>query len=383
MKKKILFIGNYAGDKFNIGFSKSSIIASKNNNCEFHYLSNREGLSSEKKKEIEDKYGIKLFHADICRNPLDRKNIKAYKQILELMINEKYDLIHCNTPTGGMLGRLCAKKIGHKKVIYMARGFHFFKGAPIKNWIIYYPIEKILARFYTDCLITINKEDYELAKRKFRLRNGSNMIYKVNGSGVDLNEFIYDENIRWEIRKKNNISDEDVVLLSVGEINDNKNHITIINAIKKLESKNIKFFIAGQGPQSDGLKDIIDKLGLNKKVKLLGYIPNVKEWYSAADIFVFPSKREGFGRAAIEAMNVGLPIITSNVHGIKDYSINGISGFANDPLDVKAFSRSIEILVEDKELRRKIGKNNMDLCKRYDVNNAAQDISNIYKAFLS
>ena len=156
--KKLLYITNIS-----IGvssFSVAAVRAAEELGVEFHLAGNFDGTTKESLRKNEKEYGVKLHQIDFIRTPYDLRNIKAYKQLVQLIKREKFDAIHCNTPTGGVLGRLAGKKCKVRKIIYQAHGFHFYKGAPKKNWLIYYPIEKWLAK-YTDALITINNEDYE------------------------------------------------------------------------------------------------------------------------------------------------------------------------------------------------------------------------------
>ena len=183
---KVLFISNIA--KRVGSFSVASIAAAKECGIEYYYAANWNATSIEQRKEDEMTFGIKLVHIDLTRSPYSPKNIKAYKQLVEFIKKEKIDYIHCNTPIGGILGRLAGQKCKVKKVIYQAHGFHFFDGAPKKNWLLYYTVEKWLAR-KTDAIITINKEDFERSK-EFKLRNNGQAYY-VHGVGMDLTHNIF------------------------------------------------------------------------------------------------------------------------------------------------------------------------------------------------
>ena len=222
---KMLYILNTTNRVNN--FSYSSMIAAQQLGVEFHIAGNWTGYSDNKEKEAdEEKYGIRIHQIDFIRTPYDLRNIKAYKQLVQLMKREKFDVIHCNTPTGGVLGRLAGKKCKVRKIIYQAHGFHFYKGAPKKNWLIYYPIEKWLAK-YTDALITINNEDYGLAKSKFQLRHNGK-VYYVPGVRIDLSQYDLPDGIREKKRAELGLKETDIVLISSGELNENKNNQIII-----------------------------------------------------------------------------------------------------------------------------------------------------------
>ena len=205
------------------------------------------------KNGLELKYADKFFEIPFSRSPKSLQNLKALKALKKLLKEEHYDLIVCNTPMGGIITRLAAKKTRKKgtKVVYIAHGFHFYKGAPKKNWLVFYPIEKYMAK-YTDALITINKEDYELAKRKLKISK----IYHINGIGADFSRLQKEIN-REEIRAQLGFEKNDFVLLSVGELNRNKNNIVVLKALKELKNETIKYVIAGNGPLEQELKRMV------------------------------------------------------------------------------------------------------------------------------
>lgn len=321
-----------------------------------------------------DKLEIVRHHFDIQRSPFSFKNIKAYKQLKKIMSTEKFDAVHCHSPMGGFLARLAAKSIGIKTVIYTAHGFHFFKGAPLINWMVYYQVERWLAK-YTDILITINKEDYQRAEKSFK----AGRVEYIPGVGIDtkkISEVIINKS---EKRREVGISDNDFVILSVGELNKNKNHETVIRALGKLNNSKIHYLICGQGLLETYLKSLVTKLGLENQVHLLGFRKDVIEICKASDIFIFPSKREGLGLSALEAMACGLPIITSNIHGIVDYSVDEVTGYSLNPKDAEGFAKAIVNLTKDERLRARMGRYNLEAVKIYDWKNVEVLIEEIYK----
>lgn len=257
----------------------------------------------------------KYYDIKFARFPFSKVNIKAYKQLKKLIQENNYEIIHCHTPVAGVLTRLAARNNKNTTVIYTAHGFHFFKGAPPLNWLIYYPVERFCARF-TDKLITINKEDYERAKRFSLRKNGK--VYYVPGIGINLEKI---QNLKVDIKQKKKelgMSENTLILLSVGELNKNKNHETVLQALSKLKDKNFIYLICGRGVLKEYLERKIQELRLENKAKLLGYRRDVIEILKTADLFIFPSKREGLPVSVIEAMAAGLHIIASNVRGNRD-----------------------------------------------------------------
>ncbi len=321
--------------------------------------------------------GCKVYNLEFQRAPFDKRNYIALNKLKKLILEEKYDIVHTHTPVASTCARLACRGFKNVKVLYTAHGFHFFRGAPLKNWLLYYPIEWWLSK-YTDVLITINMEDYERAKTFFKAKK----VEYIPGVGIDTNRFNMVDVDRMAKRKEIGVPENAFVLLSAGELNKNKNHETIINAIAKLKKLDVYFVICGQGSLENYLFNLIKKLELEKHVKLLGYRKDIAEIYKAADLFVLPSRREGLGLVGLEAMASGLPLITSNVHGIVDYSVDGKTGFTCAPDDVDGFVEKIEKLKEDAELRKLIGSYNTQAVKKFDITNTLNALQNIYSSLL-
>lgn len=360
---KLLYITGLSGKRIN-GFMRSAILAAKEMGIDFTIVSNMTMADKEGYKEDCRKYDIKALHIDLDRNPLGKNNKRAHGELYKIIMNGKYDVIHCNTPTGGVLGRLCAHEINKERikngkkpiyVIYQAHGFHFWKGAPKKNWLIFYPVEKFLAH-WTDMLITINQEDYQVAK-KFKLQNSGKVILHP-GVGVNIKDFQNVAIDRDKKREELGVKTDQLLFLNVGELIDRKNQKVLLEAMKKLNNPNIVLMIAGDGEKKEELEKNIHDLQLEKSVKLLGYRPDVKELLKAADCFVFPSYQEGLPGALMEAMAVGLPCIASNIRGNTDALQD--SGFMFSPDDVDGLAELMKVMLY-KSSRIAEGKANEEL----------------------
>ncbi|MBC3805603.1 glycosyltransferase [Acetobacterium fimetarium] len=319
---------------------------------------------------------IITHHIDLDRNPYNfKQNRIAYKQMLNLIREEKFDVIHCNTPIGGLLGRLCGKKAKVPKIIYTAHGFHFYQGAPLINWLLYFPAERFLARD-TDVLITMNKEDYERAKKYF---NSCQLEY-IPGIGINTQEIEIDRNKK---RPELQIPEETMVLLSVGEMIERKNHETALRALAKLENQNYLYLICGRGKLESYLKKRAEELGIEDRVKFLGFRNDISEICIASDIFVFPSFQEGLPVAVMEAMAAGLPVVGSSIRGNVDLIQNGEGGFLIKPNDIEGFSKSIDEIMRDSALRRTMGLRNLNEAKKYDVEIVKNRMQEIYNSVLA
>ena len=371
---KILFISNISNRITT--FVTASISVAHDLKMDFYQVANWHGAEKGQIEKDEEKYGIKIKNLPISRNPFDKSNLSAYKQLVEFIKQEKIDYIHCNTPTGGILGRLAGKKCKVKKVIYQAHGFHFYKGAPKKNWLVYYPVEKWLAK-YTDALITINKEDFELASKKFRLRNNGK-VYYVAGVGIDSKQYLSDGKLRDEKRAELNIPLDAFVIISVGELNENKNNKVIISALEKLKNKNIHYILCGVGDKKDELSAMAQSAGISENIHFLGYRTDIKALYNASDCFVMPSYREGLSRSAMEAMASGLPCILSDIRGNRDLIENGSGGFLCKPDDASGFSEAISKLFGNSSLCEKMKAYNLKKINDFDTSVVEKEIREIY-----
>ncbi|MGM0877161.1 MAG: glycosyltransferase family 4 protein [Bacillota bacterium] len=321
-----------------------------------------------------DSLKIIRHHFDIQRSPFSAKNIDAYKQLKKLMKEEKFDAVHCHSPMGGVLARLAAKSLGITPVIYTAHGFHFYKGAPFINWAVYYPVEKFLAR-YTDHLITINKEDFNKAN-EFK----AGQVHNIPGIGIDTKKFSETAVSRKEKRAELGITEDTVVLLSIGEMIKRKNHETALRALAKLENQKYVYLICGRGELESYLKDLTISLGIQEKVRFLGFRNDIKEICIASDVFVFPSYQEGLPVSVMEAMSAGLPIICSEIRGNTDLIENGVGGYLLNPEDTDGFAASIQNLLEDAQMREDMGMKNVDEVKKYDTSIVKEKMREIYRA---
>jgi len=298
-----------------------------------HYAANLNEPAYLRDREKFREIGVMAHHIEIARSPfLVRDNTRALSQLIRIMRRYGIRTLHCHTPVGGVLGRLAGRILtGHDPVIlYTAHGFHFYHGAPLINRSIYYRVEKLLAR-YTDILILINGEDCQNA-RQFRLKKGGS-IYRIPGIGLDRERFhplSPDERI--QMRHTLGIGEGDFFLLSVGELNDNKNHRIVLDALEQMRREepgrfNIRYGICGDGFLRDRLADQIRQSGLEDTVALYGHRTDIPQLLGCADASVFPSKREGLGMAGLESLAVGTPVIASDNRGTREYMAHGENGF--------------------------------------------------------
>ena len=306
----------------------------------------------------------RVYHqVDIPRSVLKVGSIlQALKQLKTLCLQERYDLIHCHSPIGGVVARLAAGKSRKKgtKVIYTAHGFHFYKGAGLKNWLLFYPMEKLCARM-TDLLITINQEDYTLAKRKMKAAK----VTYVPGIGVDTAAFTGAEDVA-ALKAELGLNPTDKVILSVGELSRRKNHKVILEAVAKLSCPDAHYFICGIGPEEENLRNLAKQLGMEKQLHLLGFRRDIAKLLALADVYAFPSLQEGLPVALMEAMAAGKAVVCSGIRGNLDLVVDGFGGEVRSTDDVDGFCNAIGRLLSTPSIAEKMGDYNRRRIKDFD-----------------
>ena len=310
-----------------------------------------------------------------ARNPFSASNIKAYKMLKSVIDNGDFDIIQCNTPVGSVIGRLAARGARKKgtKVIYIAHGFHFFKGSSKLAWLMFYPIERLLAHI-TDVLVTINREDYERASKKFKAKQ----IVHIDGIGVDLERIESTPSNRSKVRREFGIGENDIVVISVGELIRRKNFETALRSIERLSKEKVQYIVVGSGVLDSELRELVKQLGISGQVHFVGFRSDVFELLKASDIFLFPSYQEGLPVALMEAMAAGLPVVVSNIRGNTDLITADKGGFLYHPNDVKGLAEGIKTLMDDPDLRREMGSYNKEHIKKYDIKIIKEELSRIY-----
>ena len=336
----------------------------------------KEGNTCDEKSIRELKKNLKEMHVEYFQIDFSRdmknigKHLKAYRQVMYLLRKNGYQFMHCHSPIGGVIGRLAAHKT-HTKAIYTAHGFHFYKGAPVKNWIMYFLIEWVCS-FWTDVLITINKEDYAFARRHLHAKKTE----YVPGVGIDMGKFspkTLSAGERASMRAELGIGPEDKMLLSVGELNQNKNHGVVIRAMAELNDGKIHYVIAGSGGLRAYLEGLSENLGLSSRVHLLGFRRDIAKLYQAADLYIHPSLREGLPVSVMEAIASGCSVICSDIRGNRE--LVGADALFPSTDSFGAARKITEYLSMDKS--KEIGQNFINL-KKFDIAEVTSDMEKLF-----
>nr|WP_240610882.1 glycosyltransferase family 4 protein [Ammonifex thiophilus] len=347
--------------------------------CEVHAAAS----PAEGRKEEVEAIGVRCWDIPFARSPYSPKNLKAFRELRRLLETHRFALIHVHTPVAAFLGRYLAKVTGQGSVLYTAHGFHFYQGAPLRNWLIYCTAERLAAR-WTDGLIVINREDFDIARRILGFKSGKNLFY-VPGVGVELDRFgpsgsPPEKGIRSEL----GLAPEDIVVTCVAEMSRDKNHGLLLAAWKELASRhtNCHLILVGTGELLPRWKKRVEAEHI-PRVHFLGYRRDVPQILRESDVAVLTSRREGLPRSLMEAMAAGLPVVATDVRGSRDLVEHGRMGFLVKLGDVEGLADALERLIKDRELREALGRAGRKKITAFSLDRVLKEMEAIYARFLS
>lgn len=382
--KKALLVTTVSG--FVPQFEMNNVKILQEMGYEVHYASNYNTPAYGTDNHRLDGTGIIRHQIDFIRSPFKPANFKVYQQLKSLMKEEHFDLVHCHTPMGGVMARFAAHATHTGPVAYTAHGFHFFHGAPLINWLCYYPMERFLSR-YTTQQICINREDYACASKRFHAK----YVNYIPGVGLDLSRIpVHNEERLLKKRAELGLPEEGFILLSSGELIKRKNHETILRALAELKDLPVHYVICGHGELDNYLKELAESLGISDMVTFLGYREDMMEIYQTADIFLFPSYQEGLPMALLEAMVCGLPVICSNIRGSKDlmgkpnrkddtFTFCGGGIMINKADQAESYAKAIRLLLEEPEQLPVYGNFNIERSREFSTEKVIERMKKIYK----
>ena len=346
--KKALLVTTVSG--FVPQFEMNNVRLLQERGYEVHYASNFDMPSYGDNNDRLKGTGIRCHQIAFAREPWNLQNMSAVRELAALIRREGVSLLHCHTPMGAACARVAAARTGLRNVIYTAHGFHFFDGAPKKNWLIYYPVEKFLSR-YTDSLLLINREDYARARKKFSARHTD----LLPGVGIDIGAVQRGSAESKGLREELGILPGQRVLLTAGEMIPRKNQALLLEVLRRLNHPSLTLIILGHGKLQDELKVKAKALGVEAQVRFPGYRTDVFRFYGIADLFLFPSLQEGLPVAVMEAMAAGLPVVASGVRGNRDLILPGKGGELLSPHRATDWEKVVSILLGDCKKREAYG----------------------------
>ena len=342
--------------------------------CEVHVAAR---INLAEKNGLKLDFVEKVFDIPFSRSPKSKDNLKAEKMLKQIINEGNYDVIHCNTPMGGIVTRIAAKQARKNgaRLIYTAHGFHFYEGSPKKNWMIYYPIEKYFSR-KNDTLITITHEDYRLAKKKFHCQ-----VEHIHGVGVDEKRYFpvsKEEKLR--LRKEMGFGENQKLLLCVGELLPNKNQKMAIRAIQKIVKQypDVILLIAGNGSEKENLENEIKACGLENNVKMLGYCTHLQDYQHIADVLVSCSRREGLPLNIVESMLSETPVVATVNRGHRELIEDGKTGFLVAVDDAEGMADRVVEILDNEKMACEIAERAYGFAGDYCFSSVKQELEKIY-----
>ena len=318
-----------------------------------------------------EKIGIKTHSIPFARHSLIG-SLKCLPQLKALLKTGEYDIVHTHTETGGLLLKLAHGSKGKSKFAYTPHGMSFWKGSSLKSQLVYKPLERLICSGM-DLNLGMNKEEVAYLERW----NKRTATY-VHGIGLDVKRMQQSIRSRTEVRTEFGLANGEKLIVSIGELDDNKNHITVIRSLASLGRKDFKYVVCGVGPNEEMLHSEASRLGLQDNVILAGYRSDIPDVLNAADFFIFPSFHEGMPVSALEAMACGLPIIASEIRGNVDIIRNGDNGYLFAPSDVDSLTPKIALLMDDEDMRTAMGEKNRALVLDFSLESVIEELKTIY-----
>lgn len=318
--------------------------------------------------------GIKTHSIPFARHSL-AGSLKCLSQLKRLLNQEQYDLVHTHTETGGLLLKLAHSAKGRSKFVYTPHGMSFWKGSSLKSQMVYKPLERWICSGM-DITLGMNREEMDFLQSW----NKSSGIY-VHGIGLNVSRMQTPGRTPEDVRKEFELTQKELLIVSIGELDDNKNHIIVIRALAKLDRTDWKYVVCGVGPNKDKLLKTAEELGVVNQIVLAGYRSDIPDILNATDIFVLPSFHEGMPVSALEAMACGLPVVCSEIRGDVDIVKDGDNGYLFRPADSDMLSEKIAILMDDAVKRESMGRKNLEIVKGFSLEAVTEELKAIYSKF--
>lgn len=347
-----------------VQFTAQELTALQTLGCEVHLACPLEKpyISQEAMHLLEERFPQLVWHDIAFTDSLHafRRNRKAGQELEQLLEELKPELVHCHGTIAGIYGRRAAEHLGIP-AFYTAHDFRIYRGCLLPERLGFGFLERRYSRC-TQVMYTVCPEDGNYAKKHLHART----VISLPDMGLDYERYAIPARSRDEVRAELRIPEDATVLLSVGTLRMQKRLRIVLQAMARLrDMEQLHYVICGEGPDMAFLQKLIANLRLQERVHLLGYRTDIPDLLGAADIFCMPSRREGCGIAALEAMAAGLPLITVRSHGTRAYAVAGEGAFCLKGDMVNACADAIRQLDENRLLRKQMGAHNRALAKEF------------------
>jgi glycosyltransferase involved in cell wall biosynthesis len=333
---------------------------------------------------ILDEYGVKpILIPELKRNPNFLSDRKALKKIKALIREFQPDIVHTHAAKAGALGRKAAFDCKVPVIVHTFHGhvLHSYFGK-IKSEI-FRRIEKRLASQSTGIIAISQQQKNELSER-FQIAPKNKI--EVIQLGFDLNPFQEDiQKKRIETRKEHNLEDDQIAVAIIGRLAPIKNHNLFLEAIEIAKSKSTKrivFFIVGDGEERTNIENQISKIKDRQQIdiRMTSWIHDIKTFNAGMDIICLTSNNEGTPVSLIEAQACNIPIITTDVGGVRDIVKNNETGYIVPKNNAEIFAEKLLLLIEDEKNRKKLSQNGWSFVKdNFHYTRLVKDMESYYE----
>jgi len=346
--------------------------------CQVHAAASP--LSGGKSKSRIEMAGFKCWDVPFARSLSSVGNLRACLALRRLLQQERYSLIHVHTPVAAWIARFVARFGRKTSVVYTAHGFHFYRGAPLGYWLLYYPAERLAAR-WTDGLVVMNEEDWTRAKR-MGFVPGKN-LFLVHGVGVDLGTYRPEAHDDSVLRDQLGVRLDEMAVCCVAEMIPRKNHAMLLEAWKLVarSEERAHLLLVGDGPLRGKLETKVLEERI-PRVHFLGVRADVPAILAGSDVVVLASKQEGLARCIMEAMAAGRPVVATDIRGSRDLVVDGETGFLAKLGDIDGLAHSLLQLLGAPGLRQRMGQAGYQRIKDYSLERVLGEMAAVYDRYL-
>lgn len=319
-------------------------------------------------------YTDRSFKLPFRKSMSSPDNLKASRMLREIIRAEGYELIITHTSLAAFFTRLAVKGMkACPRLINMVHGYLFDDETPFLKKKLLLNAERFTAP-ETDLVLTMNKYDYELAKR-YRL---GKEIENIPGIGVDFARLDADREKGANISRESiGISREAFVLIYAAEFSKRKSQDVLIRAMEQLPEETV-LILCGDGAELEKCKALAGSLKVSDRVLFPGRVDNMSAWYGIADVAVTASRSEGLPFNVMEAMYCGLPVVASRVKGHTALVEDGVTGLLYPYGDVQACAEKIRYLAESPQMRRSLAQSAEGSVSAYDIGSVLNTVLQRY-----
>ncbi len=323
----------------------------------------------------------RLWDVDICRNPLDPRNLLITpSQIRDIVVREKYDIVHVHMAVAAFVTRYALKDVrkqGGPKIIYTAHGFNFYRGGPPLPNAIFLTLEK-LAGQWTDYLVVMNQEDEEAAKHHHILP--SEGVRYMPGIGLDISHYgrhgVTDADVL-RVRQEMGLTADTPLFLSIAEFIPRKRHGDMLKAFARVAKPKACLAFAGEGPLMAGMQKLASQLGIQDRVRFLGFRRDIPTLIQAAIATILVSEHEGLPRSILESLSIGVPAIGTDIRGIRDLLQDGC-GLLVKSADPAGLAKAMNWILDHPQETQRMGERGQKAIAAYSLQHIVQLHESLY-----